>query len=125
MKEGRPTPQKPQKVMPDAQTYQKAWPATAHGEDDIKQKRDVYGGGVDPTSMTNVGGSDGGARLTVAEGVDLREACRGNHRVPRQRRRGTRATSRSVGRSETEHDSGTSTYSRTYSDERRTENENA
>ena len=30
-----------------------------------------------PTGMMNVGGGDGGAQLTVAEGVVLREVCAG------------------------------------------------
>ena len=35
----------------------------------------MYGGGAGDTSVTNAGGGDRGARLTVAEGVVLREAC--------------------------------------------------
>ena len=37
-------------------------------------ERDVYGGGVGPTGVTNAGG---GAQLTVAEGVVLRKVCVG------------------------------------------------
>ena len=37
----------------------------------------MYGGGTGPTGLTNAGGGNGGTRLTVAEGVVLREACIG------------------------------------------------
>ena len=40
-------------------------------------ERDEYGGGAGPTGVTKTGGGDGGARLTVAEGVVLREASIG------------------------------------------------
>ena len=36
---------------------------------------DVYGGGNRTTGVTNVGGGDGGIRLTVDEAVALIEAC--------------------------------------------------
>ena len=35
----------------------------------------MYGGGAGPTGVTNAGGGDGGAQLTVAKGLVLREAC--------------------------------------------------
>ena len=41
---------------------------------EIEPERDVYGGGAGPTDITN---TDGGARLTVAKGVVLHEACVG------------------------------------------------
>ena len=47
------------------------------GARDTEPERDVYRGGVGPSGVTNVGGGDGGARLTVAEGVALREMCAG------------------------------------------------
>ena len=47
------------------------------GAHDTEPERDVYGGGVGPTGVTNIGGGDRGARLTVAEGVALREAFAG------------------------------------------------
>ena len=47
------------------------------GARETEPERDVYGGGAGPTSKTNAGGGDGGARLMVAKGVVLREACIG------------------------------------------------
>ena len=44
------------------------------GACETELERDVYGGGAGPTGVTNAGGGDGGTRLTVAEGVVLREA---------------------------------------------------
>ena len=42
-----------------------------------KPEHDVYGGGAGPTGVTKMGGGDGGARLTVVEGVVLCEASVG------------------------------------------------
>ena len=39
------------------------------GACNTKPERDMYGGGAGPTGLTNIGGGDRGARLTVAEGV--------------------------------------------------------
>ena len=78
MKEGHPTLQKPQKAA--LRPTRRRGRQSAHDEDNTEPERDVYGGGAGPTGMTNilyVGGGDGGARLTVAEGVVLREACVG------------------------------------------------
>ena len=47
------------------------------GACDTEPERDVYRGGGDPSGVTNVGGGNGGARLTVAEGVALHETCAG------------------------------------------------
>ena len=44
------------------------------GARETEPEQDVYGGGAGPISVTNAGGGDGGARLTVAEGVVLCEA---------------------------------------------------
>ena len=41
---------------------------------DTEPERDVYRGGAGPSSVTS---GDGGARLTVAEGVALCEMCAG------------------------------------------------
>ena len=49
------------------------------GARDTEPDRDVYGGGSGP-GVTNIGGSDGGAWLMVAEGVALHETCAGGHR---------------------------------------------
>ena len=45
------------------------------GARETEPERYVYGGGAGPTGVTNAGGGDGGARLTVAERVVLHEAC--------------------------------------------------
>ena len=42
---------------------------------DTEPEQDVYGGGGTPSGVLNVGGGDGSTRLTVAEGVALREMC--------------------------------------------------
>ena len=42
------------------------------GARDTEPERAENRRGAGPTGMTNVGGGDGGARLTVAEGVTLR-----------------------------------------------------
>ena len=47
------------------------------GARETKPERDVYGGGSRASGVTNVGEGDGGARLTVAEGVGLRKTCTG------------------------------------------------
>ena len=47
------------------------------GACDNEPEHDVYGGGAGPTGVTKMGGGDGGARLTVAEGVVLCEASVG------------------------------------------------
>ena len=44
---------------------------------EAEPERGVYGGGNGPTGVTKVRGGDAGDRLTVAEGVVLREACVG------------------------------------------------
>ena len=50
------------------------------------------------TGATNVGGDDRGVRLTVAEGVTLREVCAGeNTNECRDSDGGTKTTSRNVG----------------------------
>ena len=96
------------------------------GAHDTESERDVYGGGAGPTSVMNIGGGDGGARLTVAEGVALREACTGEiTNECRDNDRGHGSCLPTRGRSETERDCGTSAYCGTYCDMRRTENENA
>ena len=43
------------------------------GVRDTEPERDMYRGGGGPSGVTNVGGGDGGARLTVAEGVAVRK----------------------------------------------------
>ena len=41
------------------------------GACETEPERDVNGGGAGPTGVTKTGGEDAGARLTVAEGVEL------------------------------------------------------
>ena len=76
--------------------------------------------------MTNVGRADGGARLTVADGVILRETCAGGSNEERRDSMGGGSESYlpTCGRSETEHDCGASAYQRTYYGETKTEHEN-
>ena len=54
--------------------------------------------GRGPNGVTNVGGSDGGAQLTVAKGVALRETCTGEaiKECLDSEGGGVRATSRNV-----------------------------
>ena len=47
------------------------------GACDTEPEQDVYGGGAGPTGVTKTGGGNGGARLTVVEGVVLREVSVG------------------------------------------------
>ena len=91
---------------------------------DTELERDMYGGGAGPTGKTTIGG-DEGARLTVAEGLALREACAGETTNECHHDGGHGSCLPTSGRSETERDCGTSAYYWTYFDVRRTENENA
>ena len=76
--------------------------------------------------MTKVGGGDIGARLTVVEGVALHEMCAGETTNEcRDTRWGGESCHSTRGRSETEHDCGTSAYCGTYYNMTRTENEKA
>ena len=90
-------------------------------------EHDVYRGGAGPNGVTNVGGGDGGARLTVAKGVALRETCAGEttNECCNNDRRGGVSYLLTRGRSEMERDCGTNAYWRTYCDVTKTENESA
>ena len=66
----------------DGDTYQgggviggKSGSSWRGGVRDTEPEQDVYGGVAGPNRVMNVGGGDGGTRLTVAEGAALREIC--------------------------------------------------
>ena len=80
----------------------------AHGKDDSRARARRERRGANLTGLRNVGAGDGGARLAVAEGVVLREACVGGHESCLPNTEG-----------EVEHDCGTSAYSGTYSNVRK------
>ena len=74
----------------------------------------MYGGGAGPTNVTKMEGGDGGARLTVAEELVLRETSVGETTCECPDDGGGRGGRVSCllkhGRSETELDFGTSAY---------------
>ena len=114
---GHPSLQKPQKETPGVRTYQKAWPPIGPWQRRLRARR--VRRGVEATGVMNVGGVNGGARLAVAEGVVLREACVGEttHERHDNNGGGVREQPSQRGRSETEPGCGTTAYSGIYSDE--------
>ena len=79
--------------------------------------------GVGPTGVTNVGEGDVGARLTVAEGVTLREVSAGE--VTSECRDSDRGARKLPPETWEERDSKTSAYCGTYCAETKTADENA
>ena len=71
----------------------------------------MYGGGAGSNGVTNIGGGNGGDRLTVAEGVALHETCTGKTTNESHDKGGQRESYLLTReRSETERDCGTNAY---------------